>query len=473
MDGRPKPNIIVFALLSLIPSVALAQITNSPVPQGSQYHASGNGYQIGTAAFRPIAFQNSEQATTAEHEVGNMQCQCPQCQTQPPQPRAELTGDWGGRRTRLTEKGIIVKSSLTQFYQGVASGGAEQIFRYGAKLDLFFDFDTEKMGLWKGGNLFMHAVNWNFGQNSVADATFLAPVNANLLYPKGEPSFAITSLWYQQELGDSGFALLAGRYDLLDVWNLFYPGYGRGVDGFMNVSSFVPFNIVVPGLPPVSNLAGIVKAGEKGLESGVVVFETANHPTNVGLNFPNGVTILGFGRKYTNFRGLAGSHTLAGWYATGDFTSLDTNDWIELPGGIPRPTSRAGTWSFTYIGEQRLWQDPCDQKRYTNFLGWFDFADNRTNPFNFTAGASMETFGLLSGRPGDRMGIAGFFNGLGDLQNLLSVIEPTGDVYGFEAYYNAQIKSWFHLTFDLQAIRPGFRSRDVAIVPALRAKIDF
>jgi carbohydrate-selective porin OprB len=38
-----------------------------------------------------------------------------------------LTGDWGGRRTALEERGIDIESSLTQFYQGVASGGLEQI----------------------------------------------------------------------------------------------------------------------------------------------------------------------------------------------------------------------------------------------------------------------------------------------------------------------------------------------------------
>ena len=81
-------------------------------------------------------------------------------------------------------------------------------------------------------------------------------------------------------MGDNGFAALVGRYDLLDVWGLFYPDYGRGVGGFMNVSSFVPFNIVTIGLPPVSNLAGIVKAGEQGVEAGLLVLETANHPTN-------------------------------------------------------------------------------------------------------------------------------------------------------------------------------------------------
>jgi hypothetical protein len=33
--------------------------------------------------------------------------------------------------------------------QGVASGGAEQRFRYSSKFDLYFELNTEKPGLWK------------------------------------------------------------------------------------------------------------------------------------------------------------------------------------------------------------------------------------------------------------------------------------------------------------------------------------
>ena len=240
----------------------------------------------------------------------------------------------------------------------------------------------------------------------------------------------------------------------------------------MNVSSFVPFNIVAMGLPPVSNIAGIVKAGERGLQAGVLVLETTNHPTEVGLEFQNGVTILGFGRKYTDFGGLPGSHTLAGWYATGNFTSFDTQDWVVIPPGIPQPTTRSGTWSATYIGEQRLWQDPRNEKRYAKFLSYIDFADQRVNLFNVTAGASLGAFGPCANRPADRMGIAYFYNGLGDLEDLLSVLQPAGDVHGGEVYYNAEITPWFHLTFDLQAVRPTFRSNDTAVVLGLRGMLD-
>ena len=450
----------VLAIL-MLPTIANAQDGSS--------HAGDIPSSTNQLASAPIAFTGHLEAVPSmacnQCAAGSL-CNCQGC-------REELTGDWWGKRTCLAENGIVIDSSLTQFYQGVASGGEEQKFRYGAKFDLFADLNTEKMGLWKGGNVFIHAANWQFGQNSVADAAPLAPVNANLTYPKTEPSFAVTTFWYQQSLGENGFAALVGRYDLLDVWKLFYPDYGRGVDGFMNVSSFVPFNVVTVGLPPISNLAGIVKAGEDGVEAAFLVLETANHPTNIGMDVPNGVTLLPTVRRYTKFGGLRGTHTFAAWYATGDFTSLDTQDWIQLPPGLTEPPKRTGSWSAMYIGEQRLWQDPCNEERYMNLLGYLDYADTATNPFRVTAGGSLESFGLFSSRPGDRMGIAGFYNGLGDLSDLLSVLSPAGDVYGGEVYYNAEITPWFHLTSDMQVINTTFKSNDTAVVLGMRGKIDF
>ncbi len=156
--------------------------------------------------------------------------------------RERLTGDWGGLRTGLADRGIVIESSLTQFYQGVASGGLEQTFRYGSKLDLFMDVDTGKLGLWEGGSLQVHAVDWQFGQNSILDAAGLAPVNTLLLTPEAEASFGLTGLLYQHELG-AGWQAMVGRANMPDLWTAFYPDYGRGADGFMNASALLPLSI--------------------------------------------------------------------------------------------------------------------------------------------------------------------------------------------------------------------------------------
>ena len=50
----------------------------------------------------------------------------------------------------LAEHGIIADLQLTQFYQGVTSGGAEQRDAYGGKMDYNITFVGEQLAGWKG-----------------------------------------------------------------------------------------------------------------------------------------------------------------------------------------------------------------------------------------------------------------------------------------------------------------------------------
>src|SRR5688572_18928541 len=43
----------------------------------------------------------------------------------------KLTGDWFGVRDQWANRGVTLDTNLTQFYQGVASGGKEQTSAYG------------------------------------------------------------------------------------------------------------------------------------------------------------------------------------------------------------------------------------------------------------------------------------------------------------------------------------------------------
>jgi porin len=431
-----------------------------------------------TTAFTPVPWTEPETGVgCCDGLPTDGCCGCQSCEvaaSRIAEDRFELTGDWWGRRSALEDGGIDIRSSLTQFYQGVSSGGTNRRFRYGGKYDLYFDLDSEKMGLWEGGELLIHLADWQFGQNSNADATFGSPVNFNQVLPEPEESFAVSHFLYRQMLTENGWLMEIGRYSLLDLWDGFYPGYGNGLDGFMNASLICPFNVGLSGIPPISNLVGLVKAGEKGLEGGVVMFENEDNSNKIGLEFPNGVTFLLFARKYTEFGGLLGTHTLASTLSTSDFTDLNYNDWIQVPDGLPTPTSQSGQWTAGYIGEQRIRQDPCNANRFTNFRYSVYWADSGVNPYDFSSFFLLEKFGTKS-RPNDRMGIGYFYNNLGqDFRDLLNVLEPHRSmVQGGEIYYNAQITPWSQLTFNLQAVSPINASRDTAVVPGLRYRVNF
>jgi porin len=386
--------------------------------------------------------------------------------------RDTLTGDWLGYGPALAKNGIVIDSSLTQFYQGVASGGNQQVFKYGGKFDLFMHLDTEKMGLWQGGKLAIHGVDWQYGQNVVAGLASLAPVNANAVTPTVEESFALTTLLYEHELG-GGFLAAAGRINTLDFWEILYPDYGRGVDGFMNMSINLPMNCA-PSMPFIGNVAGLLKGGKRGIEAGFLVMESNHVPTTVGMDFPNETTLVAIARKYTDFCCLPGSHTLMAAYAGGDYTSFDTSGWVVLPGGGVIPTAVDDSWMAVYLAEQRFWVDPCNERRYAKLFGKLGYSDSNTSPFGCTASLSAEAFGAMDCRPNDRMGIGYFYNGLNaDFKGLFAGTNPLQDVHGGEIYYNAAVTPWFHLTADMQVVNVAAQSNDPAIVVALRGKIDF
>src|SRR5262245_23647420 len=75
--------------------------------------------------------------------------------------REQLTGTWGGVRDRWEERGFTISFDITHVFQVVADGGFDvPLFRQVSDEsdtgntvsgDLKLTFDTEKLGLWHGG----------------------------------------------------------------------------------------------------------------------------------------------------------------------------------------------------------------------------------------------------------------------------------------------------------------------------------
>jgi len=71
--------------------------------------------------------------------------------------RSYLTVDWGGIRSRLADRGVQFEFNITQIFQGVASGGTNRTGRYSGLTDMVLKLDSQKLGLWPGGFLFVEA----------------------------------------------------------------------------------------------------------------------------------------------------------------------------------------------------------------------------------------------------------------------------------------------------------------------------
>ncbi|MBN2294371.1 MAG: carbohydrate porin [Pirellulales bacterium] len=380
--------------------------------------------------------------------------------------REYLTGDMFGIRPGLAEHGVVADFDLTQFYQDVASGGARRKDAYGGKLDYFFTFAK--------GLAVMHAEN-RFGEDVILDAAGLAPVNANMLYPELAQTTAITGLQFNLPLTtDQQWIGTFGKINTLDLFNAIYPQTGRGVDGFMNGSAFLPLTIA--RTVPLSFLgAGMMKMHDKQIQGALLVYDSHNSAMTSGFDqlFDNGANIAGMWRFFTEIGGLPGSHLFLGTWASGEFTSLDETGWEFIPDvGVIAP-QETGSWSLLYILEQKLWGDPCNQGRNIGILSQWGLSDQETSPYAWACNVSLQGQGLIARREQDTVGIGYFYSGLSnDFKNLLNPPLRLSDLQGVELYYNAAITRWFHLTADLQVVEPADSAHDTAVVFGLRAKID-
>src|SRR5215470_17471476 len=59
--------------------------------------------------------------------------------------REYLTGDWGGVRTSLADKGVQFGVEFNQYVQGVADGGFDRTTQYGGSVDYTLNLDLMRM----------------------------------------------------------------------------------------------------------------------------------------------------------------------------------------------------------------------------------------------------------------------------------------------------------------------------------------
>jgi porin len=391
--------------------------------------------------------------------------------------RPRLFGNLFGTESCLAEHGIVTDIILGQYYQGVTSGGNQQTDAYGGKLDYYITFQGGKFGLNKGFNVSMHAET-RFGQDITSAAGGLTLPNAPLLYPLpgNYHGTNITGLFASQTLFDGKAQAMFGKLNAVDLVTGIFPNVGGGREGFMNVNALVT---ALPWLRFV-NLSmwggGVWAIKDEGIGSGIIFFGTESTTTDWDFSpgFENGVGILGWYRHFYEIGGKPGYVFVGVGGSTKEYASLDPSDWLEIPGAGLRSTAQKQPWSIAPYLYQVFWQDPCNKERNAYLFMGGSVADSNPSFSNWNVFAAIEGLGLNPSRPGDRMGISGWYNGLtNDFKALTATVGvPTQDNWGMELYYNWEVTPCFHLTGDLQVLENSNSAADTALVLGMRAIID-
>lgn len=398
--------------------------------------------------------------------------------------RQYITGDWGGTRTELANKGIQLEVDWTQVVQGVANGGKDIGSAYGGSLDYLLNVDLHRMGVMPGAMLTIRAES-RYGEAINSDTGALIPANSEMLFPLTQEiddqiAFTITTLRYTQMLSET-FGAVVGKFDTMDVSNEF--SGGRGVQQFMN-GNFV-FPTAGALTVPYSTLgAGIVLLPVKNLMITSLVVNTDDSSTTTGFSdFGKGYTWITAATYQYQIADLPGGQGVTIAYCRDrDFTVLG-GGLVFQPGQGLTTVKTNDSWFVCWDTWQYLWTPEtakapiniADGKQDLQGIGFFtrvSFADQDTNPIKYTLSGGLGAKGLIPSRENDTFGVAYAYNRLQDgrISNLLNL---RGETQAFECFYNVAVTPATHLTFDLQLVDALQKSVDTALVLGARLNIKF
>ena len=438
-----------------------------------------------------LAFGGQNPATSAgarsDGAVGGTAAeQAPGSSTQAPVTglahQEELTGDWGGLRTRWKDKGVVLDSSLTQFFQGVASGGTETGSEYNGTAQAKLEFDFGKLAGWEFWSAEIKA-ELRFGGPLVTGTGSINPVNTAAIVPGADGTeFSITAVnltkLFPVNLKEGKLVALSfGRYNLLDLLDEDFFA-GGGTERFFNIAQIGPLTVLrqIPLITYAVNLA-YIRAGQPFVTFSVM--DPNDHSLDLGLShlFEDGVTLSPGLSIPTKYGGKTAGHSFGFAITTKEFTPFDAIRQIIIPGPPLNPVEpQAGSWSVNYVFRQYIVERAARD-------GWglfsqISFADRATSPITTFFDIGLGGNGIFDGRPRDEFGVAYAYTDLSeDLKDNLNLLtlggQPVRAEHQVEFFYNIHIVPWLQLTGDLQIIRPTRSSADTAIVPGARLRVVF
>ena len=112
--------------------------------------------------------------------------------------RDKLTGDWGGARTKLKDKGLEIGIAYIGETLSVLSGGLKRGTAYEGRLDVTIDANLEALFGWRGGKTQVRAFQIHNGGRNAADlfGSLADPSNIDAL-----PTTRLFTAWFQQDFG--------------------------------------------------------------------------------------------------------------------------------------------------------------------------------------------------------------------------------------------------------------------------------
>ena len=419
-----------------------------------------------------------------------------------------LTGDWGGARTKLSDKGVAFGVNLIDEVLGNPTGGIDQAVINGGRVELTLDLDFEKMAGLQGSSFHSNAY-YIYGSDLSAGHIGNIFTVSNI---EAYDTLRLFDLWYQQEfkVGSSGkISIRAGQiaaddeFFISDYAATFINGtFGWPALTAANLPSGGPgYPLATPGIrlqydpiEDVSLLAAVFDGdpGDRGENP------QKKDSTGTNIDFNQGFFSM-FEAQYRVKLGqqqLPGQYKLGAFYATQNFPDVGTDDQgfslADTANTTGNPRAHSGDWGVYFIADQMVWRensikagDPKEKKDAKDMknakaeepddqgLGVFwrvGGAPQDVNLISFYTDAGVNYKGLITGRDND---VAGLAVAYGHISDDVSQFDRDNNTFNdaeapvrneeiaIEFTYQAQIAPWWVVQPDIQyIIHPGGNSPD-------------
>jgi porin len=399
--------------------------------------------------------------------------------------RNKLTGDWGGARTALSERGFDISINYIAETLAIVSGGFRQGADYEHRIELSIDTDLDKLLGWKGGTT--HTTYYQIGHaNGLPAAEFVGGI-ADPSNIEAVPATRLFTAWFQQNFLDDKVSLRVGQIAADDEFlisstaaNLINSTFGYATVLAANQLQGGPvYPLATPGvrlqLTPNEEIT-ILSAVFSGAPAGANCAQLAQQCNHYGTTFStNGGALwmeeLQYGiNPMQNGKAMPGTYKLGGWYATTNFA--DVHFGLNASGTVvslaspasSSPLEHRGDWGVYGVADQIIWRAQKGPQILNAFLrSGFSPSDRNLVAAYIDGGLGLK--GPLPGRGDDVLTFGVAYSRISsdasaldrDTQRSTGAFFPVRDKeIVLELDYSLQLAPWWAIQADLQQIvHPG------------------
>jgi porin len=371
-----------------------------------------------------------------------------------------LTGDWGGARSALKDRGVDVLMTYIGEVFDVLSGGLARRASYEGRFDLTVDADLDKLLGWKGASagftvFQIHSSSRNVGENV---GSLAGPSNIDALQ-----TTRLFSAWVQQNFFDDRVSLRVGQlgFDAESFTSATGGGLINGTFGWAtvlgaNMTSGGPaYPLAAPGarlaIKPTDDitLIGAILSGDPAGPNCNDLPQVCNR-YGLTFSFSGGALLMGEVQYAVNAgkqaKGLPGIYKAGYWHETASFPDQ------QFPA-----LRHDGNWGVYGIADQMVWRGAASS---LNLFVRAGMSPSDRNLISWYVDGGFGIKGLIAARPDDVLTFGAAYQKISadavaaDRAAGLAVVRSNEVV--FELSYQAQLAPWWVLQPDIQYIvHPG------------------